>query len=223
MDKPHINIVIATPGYELTSFYIKSLLPTLEKISSEKISWAFVNEFSSHVADARERTISGGVLNDATQQIPFNDEITYDKIIWIDSDISWEVDDFIKLYESDKDIISGAYLQPNGAIPAYKKSPGKPLSYEEVLEMKEPEEMDSVGFGFVAIKSGVFEKMTRPWFQSAEVSETINKTKYKYNILGEDLSWCIRAKNLGFKIWLDPSIKVTHHKIMKLTWEGPRG
>jgi hypothetical protein len=222
MEKQHIDVVIATPGSNFTSAYLKSLLPTLEKISREKISWAFVNEQSSHVADAREKTISGSAVNDASQQIPFNDSITYNKIIWIDSDISWEVEDFMKLYESDKDIIAGAYLQPDGAVPAYKDVMGPPMSYEEVLKLDEPVEVSAVGFGFVAIKSGIFESMTRPWFQSAEVSEVKNEKEYKYNILGEDLSWCYRAKELNNKIWFDPSIRVTHHKTMKLTWEGPR-
>jgi hypothetical protein len=222
MEKQHIDLVIATPGSQLTSPYIKSLLPTLERISREKISWAFVNEYSSHVADARERTISGPAFNDASQQIPFDNQITYNKIIWIDSDISWEVDDFMKLYDSDKDIVSGAYLQANGSVSAYKEVLGVPYSYEEVLELDEAIQVAAVGFGFVAIKSGIFEKMSRPWFQSAEVSEIKDDKEYKYNVLGEDLSWCYRASKLGYDIWLDPAVKVTHHKTMQLTWEGPR-
>jgi GT2 family glycosyltransferase len=38
--------------------------------------------------------------------------------------------------------------------------------------------------------------------------------------MGEDISWCKRVTDLGFNIWFDPRVKVTHHKTMKLTWEG---
>ncbi len=71
------------------------------------------------------------------------------------------------------------------------------------------------------MKPGVFEKMTRPWFQSAIVSYyNDDGSEYKFPLMGEDLSWCHRAKELGFDIWFDPTVKVTHHKTLQLTWEG---
>lgn len=40
--------------------------------------------------------------------------VTYNKIFMIDSDIEWHPNDFMKLYESDKDAIVGAYLMASG-------------------------------------------------------------------------------------------------------------
>jgi hypothetical protein len=66
-----------------------------------------------------------------------------------------------------------------------------------------------VGFGFVGMKWGVFEKMKRPWFKIREVEW--DDVDFSVN-MGEDYSWCEGAKDAGFKIWVDPTVKVKHHK-----------
>jgi GT2 family glycosyltransferase len=30
--------------------------------------------------------------------------------------------------------------------------------------------------------------------------------------VGEDYSWCGNAQRAGFKIWIDPKVKLLHHK-----------
>jgi GT2 family glycosyltransferase len=30
--------------------------------------------------------------------------------------------------------------------------------------------------------------------------------------VGEDYSFCVRARRAGFKVWVDPTVKVKHHK-----------
>ncbi len=222
MTKKHVNLVIATPGSSLGNYYIKSLFDTFAVLHSKGIEWAWVNDYSSNVADAREITIAGTRVNNPAQTEPFKGDITYDKILWIDSDISWKPEDVIKLYESDKDIISGAYLLPTGEATIYPELLKPGILYEDFLKKEDLFEIDAAGFGFVCIKKGIFEKMTRPWFQATEVNYSQDGQEFKFNILGEDLAWFIRAKQLGFQAWCDPSVKVTHHKTMRLTWEGPQ-
>lgn len=222
MEKQHINIVIATPGHSVGAYYVKSLFNSFAYFAERNIKWAWVNDVSSNVADARELTIAGTRINNLEQTEPLQGTITYDKIMWIDSDISWEPDDIIKLYESDKDIITGGYLLASGEVTVYPKILQRGMLYDEFLKQKEPFQVEGAGFGFVCIKNGVFEKMPRPWFQSAPMTHTQNGKTFNFNILGEDLSWFIRARELGFEVWVDPSVKVTHHKTMRLTWEGPQ-
>jgi GT2 family glycosyltransferase len=200
--------------------YVDSLLQTAQVFAERKINWTWVNDYSSHVGDAREITLAGNKDNDVSNTKPFAGNLTYDKLIWIDSDIAWKPEDILRLYESDKDIVSGAYLFGNGTVAAYAEKLGRPYTYSEVIEMGEPTKVSGVGFGFIAIKSGVFELMSRPWFQQAEATHTINGMEYTFPVIGEDLSWCYRVQELGFDVWLDPEVKVTHHKNMKLTWEG---
>jgi hypothetical protein len=220
MDKPHVNLIIATPGHSLMSDYVKSLLVTTQELNRRNISWVFTNLYSSHVADAREVTLSGTFQNEVDNSSPLSGNITYDKIMWIDSDIAWTPDDIIKLYESDKDIISGAYLLASGEVVAYKKMFGPGYNYQEVMDMTEPVQIDATGFGFICVKQGVFEKLTRPWFQSVDGTLTIEGQERIMPIMGEDMSWCKRVKDEGYEIWFDPTVKVTHHKTIKLTWNG---
>jgi hypothetical protein len=215
----HVNVIIATPGHSMMSIYVKSLLQLAGKLNEKGLTFAWSSEYSSHVADAREMTLNGDNQNDIHEQRPFKGAITYDKILWIDSDIGFNPDDAMKLIESDKEIISGAYLLASGEVTAYKKMLGPGYTYDEVKAMTEPVQIEGCGFGFLAVKSGVFESMTRPWFQSAMAT---TDDGFTFPIMGEDMSWCKRATDAGHEIWFDPSVKVTHHKMMKLTWEGPK-
>jgi hypothetical protein len=216
---PHVNVIIATPGHSMMSSYVKSLLRLTDKLNEKHISYAWSSEYSSHVADAREMTLNGDNHNDIHEQRPFKGSITYDKILWIDSDIAFNPEDAIKLIESDKEIISGAYLLASGEVTAYKKMLGPGYTYDEVKDMTEPIRIEGCGFGFIAVKSGVFENMSRPWFQSTMAT---TDDGFTFPIMGEDMSWCKRVTNAGHEIWFDPSVKVTHHKMMKLTWDGPK-
>jgi hypothetical protein len=221
MEKPHVNLIIATPGHSLMSIYVRSLLATTQMLASKGITWAWSSEYSSHVADAREMTLNGDNQNDPAEQRPFKGKVTYDKILWIDSDIAFTPEDVLKLYESDYDVVSGAYLLANGEAVVYKELFGQGYTYDEVLKMKEPVEVFGAGFGFIMVKQGIFEKLTRPWFQSTMASTVMEDgAEFTFPIMGEDLSWCKRVGDLGFKIWFDPTVRVTHHKTMKLTWEG---
>lgn len=217
---PHYNVVIATPGHSLVSNYVKSLLLTIEELDKRGTTWIWSNKYASHVTDAREITIGGEDPQDAYDSRPFKGTITYDKIIWIDSDISWTPEDFIRLYESDKEIISGCYLLSNGQVVAYRDFMSNPYLYHEVQEMDEVVQVYAVGFGFVAIKQGVFERMERPWFRSAHIPMHNPKTlqPHLFSVVGEDVSFCLHAERLGYKIWLDTGVKVNHQKSITLDW-----
>lgn len=204
--------------------YVASLIKTTNKLDQEGISWAWCNRYASHVGDAREITIGGPDPQEAGNSKPMKGEVTYDKIIWIDSDIAWEPEDFLKLYHSDKDIISGAYLLANGQVVAYEKLLGPSLTIDQLKYATDLVKVHSVGFGFVAVKQGVFESLSRPWFQSVPVTMKDSETgdDFDFPLMGEDISWCERVARKGYDVWLDPTIKVLHHKMMTLTWEGPR-
>lgn len=214
-----VDIIIATPGHSVMSSYVKCLFQLTEALNIRGLTWAWSSEYSSHVADAREMTLNGDNQNSTTEQRPFKGQIEYKKILWIDSDITFDSKDALKLIDSDKDIVTGAYLLGSGEVTVYPELLGPGLTYDVVKKMDEPIKVAGCGFGFLAVKQGVFESLTRPWFQS-----TLVKTKdgFEFPMMGEDLSWCKRVTDLGYDIWFDPSVRVTHNKMMKLTWDGIR-
>jgi hypothetical protein len=212
-----VNVIIATPGHSMMTTYVKSLLALTDRLNKEGLTWAWSSEYSSHVADAREMTLNGDSQNNIHEQRPFKGEVEYDTILWIDSDIAFTPDDALKLIKSDKQIVSGAYLLASGEVTAYPKMLGPGYTYEEVKAMDELVQIEGCGFGFLAVKQGVFESLTRPWFQAAMATTNDGVT---FPIMGEDMSWCQRVRNSGLEIWFDPTVRVTHHKMMTLTWEG---
>ena len=82
---------------------------------------------------------------------------------------------------------------------------------ESISKRKKPFTVDYTGFGWLLIKKGVFEDegLPYPWFapkmqifESGEVQD----------MCGEDVSFCLDAKEAGFEIWCDPRIRVGHEK-----------
>jgi hypothetical protein len=221
MTIPHFNVVICTPGSSMTPSYVRSLLKVTYYMNQNNITWNFMTEYSSHVADARERTLGGSAFNDKNQQKPGNGEWTYDKLFWIDSDIEWEPDDFFRLLQSDKQVISGCYMMESEEVTVYPVPLGPPLHKNDILKLKAPFTTRGVGFGFLAVASGVFESIPRPWFSSTHVIVQNTETgqdEYKFPLMGEDLSWCEKVYQMGIDIWVDPLVRVGHQKTVKLRW-----
>ena len=222
MEKPHFNVIIATPGNSFTPGYMRSILRTVSILDREGISWNFLNQGGSLVAMARESTIGGYDTNNINMTEPCSGDFTYDKIMWIDSDIEWMPEDFFRLYNSKKDIISGCYLMEDRHIPIYNQPRGGMMPEDMLLKIKEPFEIAGCGFGFLCVKSGVFENMKRPWFGPVPVESYDEETGERledFILVGEDLSWCTKAIKSGFKIWVDPLVRVVHQKTFNLYWK----
>ncbi len=221
MKKPHFNIVFATPGNSFTPGYVKSLLFSTNIINQEGLTWTFLNQGGSLVSMARESTIGGYDTNNVYMTEPCSGDFTYDMIMWIDSDISWTPTDLFALYNSDKEITSGCYLMEDRNIPIYQKPRGGMMPEQMLDDYKKPFRVAGCGFGFLGVKSGVFEKMPRPWFGPVafpNYNEKTGKKTEEFILVGEDLSWCTKAINCGFDIWVDPSVRVIHQKTFSLTF-----
>lgn len=210
----HYDIVIATPGRQMHAEYVKCLFDTVAHFSNLGLSVKYLNKYSSFIPTARELTASDSWQHDYTSNELGGGKFTYGKVLWIDSDIEWTIEDVEKLYYSEKEIISGLYvLDQVGTvavqIPNNRGVPSRVNKVEFMLH-DQPVEVGGVGFGFVCMKSGVFEKIERPWFLIGRVQWS-EDSEMRVNV-GEDYSWCGRAQQAGFKIFVDPTVKVRHHK-----------
>lgn len=218
----HYDVLIATPGAKLEAQYVKSLVITLEECSKRGISFKWLNAYTSLVHHARELTATGGegLELDPDARGPLNDSVTYNKIFWIDSDIEWTPEQFFKLYNSEYEVASGAYLlsdEKTTTVHAWGNPGGIPKN--EILKMTDPIKVQSIGFGFVAIKSGVFERLERPWFAHMIQRMQNSRGEILEESLGEDISWCVRAYKAGIPIHFYPDVLVNHMKMKKITWE----
>jgi len=211
----HYNVVIATPGFSMDAMYVKSLMATCERLMEEGITFTFLSEYSSFVPHAREATAMGSRdLRYDKKQIA-GGKFTYDKIFWIDSDIVWTPEDFLKLYRRwDIDILSGLYLlDDEKSVPVQVVDDFIRLDKAGVKFREKLFQAGAVGFGFLCIKSGVFEEVPRPWFKLARINRGAERPEL---MVGEDFSWCYSAIEKGFQVWVDPTVQVGHRKMKEL-------
>lgn len=133
-------------------------------------------------------------------------------LFWIDADIEFTPDDVAKVWNLNADIGVAFYSmkRPDKPLSAWKD--GALVSIEDCP--KEPFEVDFSGTGFMCIKREVLEKL-------AETSESytgpLGKTPALFmtpvhndGFESEDYNFCRRAREAGFKIIGDPSIRLGH-------------
>lgn len=202
----------------MTHKYVYSLLSTIKVLESENISWGYTSRQCSDVSLAREWTILSNPIDAAIPEAvyakPLQGNVTYDKIFLIDSDIFWNPADFMRLYESTHDAISGVYKQSDGYTTTLYEKNKILIKSNEVLNRSEPFEIIGAGLGFMCIKSGVFENTPRPWFQHI-VEEHPGPS---LEIYSEDISFVQKAIKNGFKFYADPRVLVGHTKSFDLDW-----
>lgn len=79
---------------------------------------------------------------------------------------------------------------------------------ESITKRSKPFTVDYIGGGWMLIKKGVFENLEYPWW-GPKLQVFPNGIQ---DFCGEDVSFCLDAKDIGFDIIVDPRIRVGHEK-----------
>ena len=151
-------------------------------------------------------------------------------IIWLDEDVFPPIDGIMKLLRhGDDSIVSGIYYaKKEGEV----KSPAawglnKDTQYCEIVDPKIYEdgvgddgkerrftsEVDAVGFGFCMTPVKLFDEIERPWFYFEMQRDSHIPAKEGKLKVSEDFYICRAAKEKGWKVMVDWSIRCDH-----LTW-----
>lgn len=132
-----------------------------------------------------------------------------DYVFWMDSDMVFKPDTLVRMLktikEHDIDILTGLYFR---RVPPYTPVLFDKLDIHGIecdwSEFKEiPEglfEVGGCGFGCVLMKTDVFFDVQSKY--STMFAPIANN--------GEDIAFCWRARECGYKIWCDPSIVCGH-------------
>lgn len=165
----------------------------------------------------RNACLGGDTLR-GEQQKPFDGKLDYTHLMWIDSDVIFTPDQFVRLINYDKDIVSGIYKMSDGVSYAtvekwdeeYFKGHGnfQFMQDRDFAGRRDLIEVAYSGFGFMLIKRGVFESLPYPWFRPI-----FHHIGTAVDFSAEDASFCITAREKGFKILVDPGLKVGHEKM----------
>lgn len=215
-----MKVVFCIPGNKFSDRWLNSWMDTITVMSRNSIDWAYSTGYDPVVYYARNRVLGGNNV-DGRNQKPFRGQVDYDYQVWIDSDMVWTGADVLSLLKLDKPIVSGCYLMANNQeFPIvetldwnhlYESGSFKFLNRETLAAKTAPFTASYVGFGFIAIKNGVMESMEYPWFRPKFVD---NGNFCEFT--AEDVGFCWEAADRGHEIWVDPSIRVGHEKLVTL-------
>jgi len=203
-----MKIIFCVPGNNFSNRFLKCWTNLTRELHKRDIEYELLSQYIPNVYKVRSLLL-GADRTFGQYQAPWQGKKDYDYIMWIDSDQVFEPNDFFKLLEHDKDIVSGLYLRKPRSdnlndIPiefACFNEDGKKLYTNEVNG--ELIKVWSNGMGWMLIKKGVFEKIEYPWF--GPIIEGLG-------FHGEDVSFQLRARDSGFESYVDTSIVVGHEK-----------
>lgn len=221
------SIVFCLPGRGCSYIFLKAFVQLCFDIVQNGMSIQISQDYSSMVNFARCKVLGANVLR-GPKQIPWDGKLEYDYQLWIDNDIVFDTNKFWQLMDlamgndekPEKEIVAGWYATEDGHTTSvahwlqeddFRKNGGvmNHETVESIQKRTKPFTVDYTGFGWVLIKNGVFENLEYPWFApKMQVFESGNVQ----DMCGEDVSFCLDAKEQGYEIWCDPRIRVGHEK-----------
>ena len=215
------TVVFCMPGRGVSYTFLKNFVTLCFDLVQNKASIQISQDYSSMVNFARCKCLGANVLR-GPDQLPWDGKLKYDYQLWIDSDIVFNVEKFYQLVLMDEKIASGWYCTEDGRTTSVAhwldeddfKGNGGVMNHEtldSIAKRKKPFTVDYAGFGWLLIKHGVFEdsQMPYPWFAP---KMQIFESGAVQDMCGEDVSFCLDAKEAGFRIMCDPRIRVGHEK-----------
>lgn len=217
MSVKDMKLVIATPFYEMKGWspYIYSLALTMWFLSKhtpvDVQFWPLDGD--SYVERARNTLVYMFLDSDRTD------------LLFIDSDMQWNIDGITRLIGHDVDIVGAGYPCKNswdffGCV-LQGDDRTKPIVQENGLIRAW-----GVPTGFMKIKRRVFEKLieVQPdnFYMTTYPKDPIERKVYNFfgrrPPMGEDISFCRRWAEAGGDLWIEPNITLAHYGVQ--SWDG---
>ena len=214
------KIVFCLPGREFSNNFMQSWSELLLWCTQNGIQPLLSNAYSPLLYYVRNMCLGGNNLAGVDQK-PFQGQVDYDYIMWIDSDVVFNPSHLTRLLDADKDIVSGLYMMADNTHYAtvehwdndfFKKNGHFQFLNRELVKVKKaPFVVDYTGFGWILMKKGVVESLQYPWFQPIWKEYEIDG-KIIRDFTMEDVAFCHMIKEKGYDIWIDPEVIVGHEK-----------
>ena len=135
--------------------------------------------------------------------------------LFLDDDHAFEDNALLRLLDRDVDIITGLYARryPNFDPTVYykfdsKEKDTKLYTWEGLSEESGLLEIEACGAGFLLVKKKVFEAMKPPYFRVG--GSHWQNWALEQDVIGEDTGFCERAREMGFKVYVDLDVLIGH-------------
>jgi len=202
------NLAICIPSGRFVDFqFFKSFTKSIPQILLA-YNTAILPVSSPYIQENRNEIVRRALLTENKIK-----DFKFDFFLWLDTDMVFEqsqVGFLLQHLENGLDFVSGLYFNPKDGklLPVAFRKNGNNYKWLQKDELSGLMEVDAVGFGFCAFKAEIARRL------SERHGNRVFDLRYlpDGSLVGEDQVFCERAKELGFKIWLDSNILVKHAK-----------
>lgn len=213
-----MHIIFCLPGREYSREFLLAWSELMSQVYSKGHTFSISQNYSSVVHFARAKCLGGDVRKGPDQK-PFQGQVDYDVMMWIDSDIIFKPDDFFRILESPHKVTSGVYMMEDMQHIAavkdwneeYFKKYGtfKFLRPDDIVGVSTYMQVAYAGMGWMLIHKGVVENLKYPWFHSElqQIGDFVDMSS-------EDVAFCRALEASGHPVHLDTKLRVGHQKKM---------
>lgn len=194
-----MSVCILTPckDYEVPLRFTKSVV--------NMVAYSWLHGLKVYQMGATERMVIHWARNDLATQVKDKlNEYTGERfthILWLDDDHVFNPDLAVYLARhGDLDVVSALYFGRAGQhLPVVYVKDNNPDPYKHYPLVEVPPnlcEVDAVGFGACLMRRDVLDRVPAPYF--------------RFNECGEDIYFCVHAKQNGVRVWCDGSYMLGH-------------
>ena len=163
---------------------------------------SLVAHMNSLIYDARNQTAREAVKEE------------FDRVLWLDSDMEFEPDLMERLsarLDEGRDFVSGLYFK--------RKPPHEPVIYRELgIRDRDDGKQEAYAAPYTDYpESGVFEVEACGFGAVMTTVKMLRDLTERYGLpftpetgFSEDISFCLRAQETGYRIWCDSGIRAGH-------------
>ncbi len=216
-----MRVIIATPFYELKGFspYINSLQATIRLLTAHGIDWRFMDLSGDSYVHRARNTMCDAFLSDPDAT----------DLFFVDSDMSWNPESFVKMCLLPEELVGGSYPIKNcwdawTSIPHWQEVDGQNvLKGRQLGDGSALIEAFVLAGGFLRIKRSALEKFRAHysdlWYQEASVDPTDPGKKFTqffgaesidHRFYGEDHMFSRKMRELGIKMFIYPNVDIEH-------------
>lgn len=213
-----MKLLIATPtwGHYVTTDYFQSFISMMNDLMGWEIDFQIMTSPIDLISKARNKCAKEAI------------EGGYDRLLFIDSDIVWTPQDFLKLWNSEEAIIGGTYpfksfpIRLNFHANQQDWQGGQFQDFIDAFAKKGIIEVNKMPTGFLMIKTNVLKTILEKGLAKEYDDEnpitgkreylndffplTIQRKLYET----EDWGFCRLAKDAGYKIYLHSDVILDH-------------
>ena len=137
------------------------------------------------------------------------------RLFWIDSDMAWEPEQFIRLLAMSKlrEVVCAAYTSKNDQPTFY-------INHDKDVGLVAGEyglvEIWGIGLGFTVMQRNVIEELAcrarkiKDEATGKSMASVFRVDTFEGKRRGEDMAFFADVRELGYKVWLDPTVDLGH-------------